>query len=417
MAQFKDVNKPLLLLIVILVLLSVNILTRVYFPLNILIIIYAGLVVYFIALIVSIVRTRKNVLPKVILFLIIFVLTFVILELAFKYAVYEGTSDFSLFIRTDDLIKGWEYASGFSFFGNIEALSEEHSEEYFKILVLGDSVLHESESQGPTAPRYIYELLKENKSNNYFIYNAAVTGYSSLQQLQLFEQETKYFKPDMIMIGYVFNDPFPFLIINNLLEKKEILKREGMINEQLDLPFECKLRTTLAKSWQVSESGLLDVIREQYLFVKGRNILSLDDDPEFFRNMHGDPCYWPRIQRFFEELGLYSKENNIPAIIVIFPVNFNAPNTGVSFEWDKDYPLNDIHKKLESEARRNNLIVIQALDFLKNYDPDTVRLDPGDTFHYNKETHKLIGRFLYEEIDEEGLFSKNNNSNLIKNAK
>jgi hypothetical protein len=89
--------------------------------------------------------------------------------------------------------------------------SIEKSQIFFRIIMLGDSEIFSIRLfQTDTLPAQLENLLNQNSRRfRYEVLNFGVEGYNTFQELEMLKSKGLKYKPDLIILNYVLNDPEP----------------------------------------------------------------------------------------------------------------------------------------------------------------------------------------------------------------
>jgi len=273
-----------------------------------------------------------------------------------------------------------------------------------RVLVLGDSVA-KGYLLNKTFSEFLSEKLnRDTKLNNdisaYEVINLGITGYTTIQESELLKEEGVKYKPDIILLTYVMNDPLIFSGTKYLLTKKEMDKRSEIINDLIDAPLKCKIRTFFQKSYFIYKTRTVDFLFSpitRFEKLHTLDILKLENNPDFYKYIHNDICAWKQVQYSFYEISKISKKEEVPVILVIFPVNFIGEN------WIYKYPLADLHKKVIEEGLKNRFMILDLLETYKKYNPEELRSKNIDTIHPNELGHELAANENYKKLKSEKL--------------
>jgi lysophospholipase L1-like esterase len=190
----------------------------------------------------------------------------------------------------------------------------------------------------------------------------AVSGYSTVQELRLLEEEAPRYGPDLVIWSYVLNDPAHPLFHN--------------ASGELGL-YHHRPRSYLAHF----VAGEFFLLREQWH--------ARACPAEFHERLH---CvYRGEIQAHIRRIGEWSRAHRVPVVFAIHPI-FQA---GGRFEV---YSLSAVDADLATMAQEAGLTVVDLRDAYLGRDPETLKLPnpPGwyDPWHPNDEGHRLAAEFL-----------------------
>lgn len=231
-----------------------------------------------------------------------------------------------------------------------------------RIVVLGDSVAMGLGAPLRKAfPQVLEDLLQsraDNSSAPPIVYNLSVGGYTTAQEIRMLETRGREFKPDLIVLVYVMNDPDTL---------------DGGLAYYYTAPKLQLLRVVkAAATWS---SILVDNI-EQARQV-GR---------DYYRHVH--QLYQDRIVADFERLGRLQIDFSAPILVAYCPA-FNF-RTGEPYAWD------DIRDRIEALCHDNALAFFDFLDAFAGYESGSLS---EDGVHPNEFAHELMGMALLERIE------------------
>ncbi|MFH1606042.1 MAG: GDSL-type esterase/lipase family protein [Nanoarchaeota archaeon] len=269
----------------------------------------------------------------------------------------------------------------------------------YRILAIGDSVTFGSlVDMKDSWPKQLEEILNQNTTKKYEVINMGVSGYTTLQEMEWIQLEGLKYEPDMIIIGYVLNDPLAFYNpLHQIYPIKYIIERENKIYSKIKAPSLCKIRNSLFKSkimLKINEVFKFSYNRYLFVYPKGKtmsDIREVENNPDFYLKIHDNECTWKTISFSFEKIKNILKD--IDVVIAIFPINFH------NYNWKQEYPIIEVHNKIISEAKKNDFVIIDLLEEFKNYEQKLFWTEwPLDPVHYNKEGYTIAAKNIYENI-------------------
>jgi lysophospholipase L1-like esterase len=235
----------------------------------------------------------------------------------------------------------------------------------FRIITIGDSV---AAGYGvgleETFSKVLERRLNHNtKGKKFEVIILARDGYSTSQEMVLFEKEAFQYDPDAILWSYCLNDPAHPVFHN--------------ANGETGLYFykpKVYLFHFISKKW--------------FYFME--KIKGYGCDPEYHKFLHC--AYWDEVVSNIEKIGKISKEKNVPVIFLIHPV----------FEPGKFYPVYawaELHQKLAQAATEHGLIACDLYDAYKTACSftDVKRQFEywNDGWHPSPKGHRLISEYIY----------------------
>lgn len=249
----------------------------------------------------------------------------------------------------------------------------EKPEGVFRIVILGDSVVHgyRIEDLNDTFAKVLERRLNqsaEGRSTETIL--LARGGYTTQQQLTLLRDEALAYGPDLILLNYVLNDP-----LNPIYHPIHFnVPRYGYQNK-----------------WHKPTSHAVAFVRQKLFFLRERWKGRACPD-EYHHFIHC--AYRAEVAVNLQAIGEFSKRNGIPILLVINPVFHRG-----AFE---EYALAGLHEDLANMARRKGLAVHDLLDAFEPYDVEEVGFCQGDVcdvWHPSRNGHRIMADSLYGVIE------------------
>ncbi len=216
-----------------------------------------------------------------------------------------------------------------------------------RIAVLGDSIGFgwRVESDESVGGRLASRLSADFPGLAFDVLNCGVAGYSTKDEIALFEHRVLALEPDIVVVAYCLNDPIT-------------TPQQPLPRFFYDVPL-----------WQ--HSHLLRAI------AKRRHDAYVRDygGGDYYRYLHNpDGPEWPTVVAGFARLAALTSARGIPVAVAIFP-------------WPReetwaDYPYADLHAHVAELARTSGFVPVDLLDAFRARPPlDVVfgRTDPHPT--------------------------------------
>jgi lysophospholipase L1-like esterase len=225
----------------------------------------------------------------------------------------------------------------------------------WRIVLLGDSVAWgfkvPMESAFPQVLERKLRGLTPNDRASPIVYNLAVTGYSTAQEIRLLETRGVAFEPDLIIVSYVLNDP-------------EVRGRAFISKiELIDLGSRALTKIL---------DRLRGYPREYHHLVHARNR--------------------EQTMRQFRRLGEISRSRRIPILVAVTPVfQFKS---GKSYEWQ------DLHDLIGSLCEENGLAFLDLYSAFRGRDSAEYGLD---MWHPTIKGHALIAEAISTYLADSSL--------------
>lgn len=267
----------------------------------------------------------------------------------------------------------------------------------FRIVAVGDSVTFgvRRKSAGETWPKDLERSLNHSSQGTIFeVLNLGVIGYNVLQIAERLRVLGLRYHPDLVLYGYVLNDPQEFS-----LERDALIYLRDAAEER----FYRDLQHGLLRA--LSNSRLFLLLRSRFRDPEPTNPAEnpasrLERDPAYnairrgdtrgvyFRVLHEDPEGRARLRTGFDRLASLANGAHVPLVVAIFPLLLD-PRAG-------PYPLSDVHALVAHEARRRGFDVIDLETVLVEACAETPCHD--DFMHPNSIGNRVVGRALAESL-------------------
>jgi hypothetical protein len=227
-----------------------------------------------------------------------------------------------------------------------------------RILVLGDSF---SFGFGIPQEQTFSTLLERSlqaTDEGYEVLNLAVPGYATKDQVVTLREKGMRWDPEVIIIGYVMNDP----------EVEAIQQIPAYFRDP--------------SWWQYSH-----VLR---LFARGKKRIDmlLKGGGDYYTYLHADRKSWASVVDGFYEIQQMASENDTKVFVVVYPDLWHG--------WDT-YPYREVHQQVTGLARDNGFEVIDLLTHFSDYAPEALRVSATDG-HPNELAHALTAQAIEEAL-------------------
>lgn len=261
-----------------------------------------------------------------------------------------------------------------------------HDKEYslkkqdnkIRIIVLGDSVTYGVGESVSIDKNFLHIL--EDEIKNVEIINMAHSGYNTTQEVELFKIKGLQFKPDIVLVFYVLNDPVNDSIELSILGKEHLLLRDKLRK----IPFLGWLEN-YSSFWNFTMNSILSMkIRLKVESIIGNNTES------YYQHIHNDITFDNVISEF-KTLKNMSQQYNFTLRVFIIPELVQP---------DK-YINTSVHLKVKKSLNNIGIDVVDMLPIIKVYPPSKMRLGKHDNLHLNVEGHRIFANWLKPYIKEE----------------
>lgn len=227
-----------------------------------------------------------------------------------------------------------------------------------RIVALGDSFTFGFGVSGDeTYPKVLEKLLNESATKGdyqYEVLNFGVGGYSTRDEALVFKYKVPPWKPDLVIIGYVLNDP----------ETEPVQPLHAYYQKP--------------SWWQYSH-----LLR---LIAKGKHAWDIKrlGNGNYIRYLHCHHDKWMSVVHAFGEIKSIADSQGIHVLLVIFP---EIPSMSIR-RWEH-YPYKDLHSKIAETAREKDFFILDLYDVFTAYHPGDLRVSDSDG-HPNKLGHYLV---------------------------
>ncbi len=268
-------------------------------------------------------------------------------------------------------------------------------EDDFDIIFLGDSVtVGHGVNPNATFVALLSDLLNAKRVQTKFnLIMMGVNGYSILQEVEFFSKLGWQYKPDLVVIDYVLNDPMAYGNNIDFFTRDRKINRETEVLKHISAPFKCKLKNFFKKSkfldYVVFSKNIYSIRVKSGGRELSEQIYYLENDPEFYEGLHNDDCTWQRVVFSFEQISKMAEEDNFKVMVVIYPLFFDSEQYPV-------YPLTHLHEKVSAEAEANGFAVLDLLPVFIEYDADVLKINELDSIHPNVLGHRVAADAIYD---------------------
>jgi lysophospholipase L1-like esterase len=289
----------------------------------------------------------------------------------------------------------------------------------FRIAAIGDSVSFGLwVPQHASYPRQLEVLLNDRAAPNarFEVLNFGVTGYNVTQVVERLRTLVLDYDPDLIVYGYVLNDPQADSLEGNTLrdlrgfEQRQIA--EQLSHGAMRLLRHSRLLTLgalLVRNWDHPAGSyardtvtgrLIDRTQGVEVPVRARGdpggaaYQAGDSTGQYFRSLYTRPESHRRFAEGIRDLAEVVRTADVPAIVAIFPLFLPLD----------DYPLADLHELVSAQSRKNGL---RVADLLPAYVAAERRIGAKrtlavDFMHPSAHGHSVAALELARSIRESG---------------
>jgi hypothetical protein len=230
---------------------------------------------------------------------------------------------------------------------------EQHKpNDVFRIVAIGDSVTYgQPDSRDQTWAKDLERVLNRYaapEDPHFEVLNLGVVGYNIIQVAERLAVSGLRFEPDLIIYGYVLNDPQEFSVegtaLNDVQDANERRFREGRSLGALRILSRSRL-FLLVRHFYFSPAEPLEVRFRQGMDPGYKAFSSGDTRGRYFRNLHLASESRQRLERGLERLAEVA--GTTPVLVAVFPLFLDSGSSG--------YPLYDVHEQLVDLCRAQGL--------------------------------------------------------------
>ncbi len=224
-----------------------------------------------------------------------------------------------------------------------------------RIVLLGDSV---ASGWGVAMEDAFPQRLEAQLGGDAVVYNLAVNGYSTAQQLRLFETRGLALRPDLVIVTYMLNDP-------------DVL--DGGLGRYFSPRFELlHLARRAIRSVSESAQGL---------------------PSEYHQRVHAR--HFDETAGRFARFGELAREHDVRILVAVVPVFEQGSVAASAYRWQ------NIHEDIAKLCKGNGLAFLDLRPDLTQSDPEAGPL-AIDVWHPSKHGHALIAASLERWVREHG---------------
>ncbi len=234
-----------------------------------------------------------------------------------------------------------------------------------RIVVLGDSFTFGFRVDGESSyPSVLERRLNEGATEKRVeVLNLGVSGYNTQDEAIVLEHKGLPWRPDLVILGYVLNDPEtdPVQPLTSHFQEPAVWQRSNL----------ARLVAKVKHGLEVRLWGGGDYYR--YLHSEGRE-------------------KWKSVVSGLDDIRTLTEDQQIPVLVVIFP---EKPHKNWS-----DYPYADLHRQIAEIAHEKGFSVIDLLDRFSDYPARDMRVRRGDP-HPSPLGHEVAAEAIYDWIAAE----------------
>lgn len=224
-----------------------------------------------------------------------------------------------------------------------------------RIAILGDSVAYGySVPYEQTFAAQLASRLTDQLHAPVEIYNFAVNGYSTVAELELYRTKVRAYKPDVVILAYVLNDPLPAAFV---------VQSVGSARKQVDR-FGQLARYSQLAAWA---------------WVRWQRVTQPWDVRRNYDRMYNTPDVWQGTVTALQTLQQETAADGVQFGVVVFPLLLPFDH----------YPFTGIHQQVNGVLQASNIPHIDLLTAFSTVNAISLRPHPNDDTHPNAQGHAL----------------------------
>lgn len=224
-----------------------------------------------------------------------------------------------------------------------------------RIAILGDSVAYGySVAYEDTFAARLAQQLNARGNGLVEVLNFAVSGYSTIAELELYKTRVREYDPDIVLLAYVLNDPLPAAFV---------VQSVGAARQQVDL-FKVLSRYSQLGAWA---------------YLRWQKLVQPFDRQRNYRSMYSNPESWQRTVAALAELQQLVRDDGAQLYAVVFPLLLDFGQ----------YPMQDIHAQVNGALAQLGIPHIDLLDDYRQIPYLELRPHPNDDTHPNARGHAI----------------------------
>ena len=190
--------------------------------------------------------------------------------------------------------------------------------------------------------------------------NLGVGGYSLRDEALVLEYKGIVWNPDLVVVGYVLNDP----------EIDPIQPLQSYFNNPKWWHYSNTLRliSGVKRSWHIKKLG----------------------EGDYYKYLHSPKQKkWQTVVDPFRKIYIITKDQNIPVLVLIFPMTFNFP-------WEY-YPYRHLHQQVVNIVNEIGLHVVDLYPYFSQYSSKELMVSPIG-HHPSTLGHRVAADAIYQWI-------------------
>jgi len=258
-----------------------------------------------------------------------------------------------------------------------------------RIVAVGDSVTYGSGARETSYPEQLERLLREwngARTHRFEVLNLGVRGYNITQVAERLRVLGLRYEPDVVVYGYVLNDPQAFSLEAAALERLGAPARGAWASLRALLG-RSRLFQMAHQAWSARTFRRLAERDPAYA------ALRTGGGEAYFRALHSEGEAARRLERGLAELARLQAEHEVPVVVAILPVFLGSG--------PERYPLAELHERLVAACRAKGLDVLDLRGVLLGADERLGRRVNVDPIHLTPLGHRVLAAALLRHLQTE----------------
>jgi len=270
----------------------------------------------------------------------------------------------------------------------------------FRIALLGDSVTFglfcERDELFASELERLLNSYAPPGSPRYEVLNMGVAGYNTRQVVRRLQILGPAVEPDLVIYGYVLNDPQAYS-----LETESLQAMESAADQSLGDALSRGIWRTLSYSRlavMIKRTQITVAQPKLHRFEPGFAAFRAGRHVEYIRSLHADAGSWSMVSSGMAELATVAKSlGDVPVLVAVLPISFVRNADG--------YPVSDVHAKVMAEAERRGLGSTDLAPAFQAVEAAEGRRFFIDFLHMNPDGHHVVAVALFKWLCESGSLS------------
>jgi hypothetical protein len=240
-----------------------------------------------------------------------------------------------------------------------------------RVVVLGDSFAWGASVEFEDAyPQRLERGLNRRRRERWEVVNLALPGMNTVDHAAQLEQEGMAYEPDLILLGYVFND-------SEDATAAEARRAADWAQAPVDPP-----------RGALDRSALFRMVRTR-LWATAENRRRVSG----YKSMYAEGAPgWVAARKALKSMGALCRTRGVPFVVAIFPL-FGNPLDG-------RYPFPEVHQKVSEAAAEAGARVVDLLPAYRGLRWELLVVDGVDDEHPNEIAHRIAANVILRALDD-----------------